>query len=758
MRRAFILLVALLAALTVPAVHAEDTPAPDAGETQPIEKPEEPGDVVEEPMVEPDEPIPGEEGLDEAIEEYTEVTRLEETVVTPFRGPRLAFEQPRQVVVITNEDIQQQQPRHPIQTMSLRDPGVVMDIRTATTGDPIMRGFAGFNLLALVDGNSLSTLWGEGGFGADDMYGKVDPETIQRIEIVHGPNSVLYGSSALGGVVNFITRQSPIDYTGGGMRGGGRVKTVLMSNSSGYRVRGELFGASSEVKGMLGVTYTALRDGKSGEKTLDPTGGDEFNFDIRTDWMMAPGNELTVSILRVFREPTYRYYRPTQDNTNERIGVNVAWSADELAGFMSDFEWRVYYQYKQDERRFYDTGREGYARTDTWSTDAQANTDVGAGNFLTYGLHAHVDFGESADDEQFTYTKPPPTRADAPDTEWWNLAAYVQDEWEIIDDTLTLTASARYDYFIFESKETSTYRPAGGDRDADFFTDSIGALTGGIAVSWAVAPEWRVLGSWSRGFRQYAPNFGFRQLGNGVLIPNQLLDPVTSMNYELGFRTRYPVVNFECFGYYSDIDDWQALRPDTYNGSDWYDFNENGKRDANEDVISQQPVEGAYVYGIEAKGTLFLDEMWGEIPDGWSLWGGFAYSYGKVDDGEYFRHTMPARGLLGLRWDDPDPKRGAFVEFIAEMVAKYDRIPSDRKQNDLAYRREPQDGSASPLLRSYGGVPGYTVFYLYTGINVTEQAKVTLGIENLTDKKFRRAHSRMDAFGIDVVFGMEVSF
>jgi hypothetical protein len=49
---------------------------------------------------------------------------------------------------------------------SLRyEPGVWLEHRTTSTADPILRGFAGADLLALVDGNTLSTLWGEGGEG-----------------------------------------------------------------------------------------------------------------------------------------------------------------------------------------------------------------------------------------------------------------------------------------------------------------------------------------------------------------------------------------------------------------------------------------------------------------------------------------------------------------------------------------------------------------------------------------------------------------
>jgi outer membrane receptor protein involved in Fe transport len=61
-------------------------------------------------------------------------------------------------------------------------------------------------------------------------------------------------------------------------------------------------------------------------------------------------------------------------------------------------------------------------------------------------------------------------------------------------------------------------------------------------------------------------------------------------------------------------------------------------------------------------------------------------------------------------------------------------------------------------LRSYVGTPGYTTFSLYAGINVTEDATLRIGIENLTDKKYRAAHSRMDAPGISATASLEIRF
>jgi len=175
------------------------------------------------------------DALDDAITAFDATTRIPETVVSVTRGPRLIFDLPRSVSVVRRETMDALMPRFAIGAVARREPGIIMDIRNTTTGDPIMRGFAGFNLLALIDSNSLSTLWGEGGFGADDMYGKIDVDTIQKIEVVRGPNSVMYGSNALGGVINFITRSSPYDYTTGGIVAGVRTSLTYMSNMQGLR-------------------------------------------------------------------------------------------------------------------------------------------------------------------------------------------------------------------------------------------------------------------------------------------------------------------------------------------------------------------------------------------------------------------------------------------------------------------------------------------------------------------------------------------
>lgn len=72
----------------------------------------------------------------------------------------------------------------------------------------------------------------------------------------------------------------------------------------------------------------------------------------------------------------------------------------------------------------------------------------------------------------------------------------------------------------------------------------------------------------------------------------------------------------------------------------------------------------------------------------------------------------------------------------------------------MGYLADPQDPS-SGLLRPYG-LPGYSVFDLRGGLDLSKNTRLTLGIENIGDKKYRTAHSRMDAPGRSVLVGIEV--
>jgi outer membrane receptor protein involved in Fe transport len=702
-----------------------------------------------------------------AVAQEAPVHDVPEVTVTATRTSRDTFELPQTVTILDREELAGPGAFVVMKGVVRRDAGIWYDERTSTTVDPIIRGFAGFNLLTLVDGNTLSTLWGEGGFGADDMYGKIDPEIVERIEILHGPSSALYGSNALGAVINVITRVSPLDFTKGGWEWGARSKGDVYSAASAAGFRQELYGASPDFRFLLGGSARQWDDLRGGGDVglLTPSGGRERNWDFSGELKLAEDRTLRMTVQDVNRDHVARYYRPTQDNANRRQAAGLFYNDASKGGLLDDVEARLYWQEKRDERRFFSTVSEGYAETTTYQAGWRGTRDVGGGHVVTGGVSLEMDEGDSPDDEQFTITRPAPKRRAAPLSEWWDLGVYAQDEWRI-SRPFSLVASGRYDTMKFKTDVDAAYVPPLGNAADDEITERNSAVTGGLGVVARASDNVHFTANWARGFRQNAPNFGVRQLGDGVLIPNGLLDPTTSDNFEVGVKTRGKGFRLDASYYRSYIRNWQGdfRNVPSYNGQTYLDVNGNGVQDANEGFVRQVEGGDATVHGVEVRGDWHPHEHFDSIPVEWSTWASYAWNRGRVDgtrahpQSEPLRHTQPMRLLVGLRWDEvSNPKRALFVEVIGDMVGRFDDIPSDRVNSDLAWRRDPQDGT-SPLLRDGGGTPGYVLVHVYAGMKLAENADLRFGIENAFDRKHRAAHSRMDGPGVSILGSLEVRF
>ena len=95
------------------------------------------------------------------------------------------------------------------QTLSA-EPGMAMRYNGPAATMPVIRGLSGDRILVLQDGARSGDL----SSAAPDHATSIDPLASQRIEVVRGPASLLYGNNALGGVVNVISNDIPTDVPG----------------------------------------------------------------------------------------------------------------------------------------------------------------------------------------------------------------------------------------------------------------------------------------------------------------------------------------------------------------------------------------------------------------------------------------------------------------------------------------------------------------------------------------------------------------
>ena len=130
-------------------------------------------------------------------------TTLDQVVVTGTRTPKLLKDVPIVTRVISDLDIKRMDATNISDLLQTELPGIEFSYSMNQQTSLNMSGFGGNSVLFLVDGERLA------GETLDNVdYSRLNMDNVQRIEIVKGAASSLYGSNAVGGVVNIISRES----------------------------------------------------------------------------------------------------------------------------------------------------------------------------------------------------------------------------------------------------------------------------------------------------------------------------------------------------------------------------------------------------------------------------------------------------------------------------------------------------------------------------------------------------------------------
>lgn len=131
-----------------------------------------------------------------------DVFNLDQVVITATRTEKALKDAPVITQVITSKDISNRGITNVQDVLEQDVPGLEFQ-RGGFGSDIKMQGLEAKNILILIDGERLA---GESGYNID--YSRLNTENVERIEIVKGAASALYGSQAMGGVINIITKNS----------------------------------------------------------------------------------------------------------------------------------------------------------------------------------------------------------------------------------------------------------------------------------------------------------------------------------------------------------------------------------------------------------------------------------------------------------------------------------------------------------------------------------------------------------------------
>jgi hemoglobin/transferrin/lactoferrin receptor protein len=587
----------------------------------------------------------------------------------------------------------------------------------------------------------------------------VDPLTIERLEVVKGPSSVLYGSDAVGGTVNVITRSRDPAAAGKGPALGDfdwerRAYYRYASAEDSNIVRGELGGAfAGRVGAVGGVSYKDFNDLSGGRDTglLEETGYEEFDGDAKTTVRLAKDVDLVLAYQQANLDDVPRTHSTVFSKSFHltEVGTDLQRDLDQRRQLVySQLQWRdaapwlsrataslSYHLQEETEDRIQGNGRRRKQGFDDGQLGAwlqmESPSPVGT---LTYGAeiyHDEVDsFARDLNaDGSVRLTTP---RGPVADNASYDLfGVYLQDR-IVIADRVEVIPGGRFNYALARADQVDPDPAAGPVFDS--LDEDYHAAAGSLRLLYRATETWNLFGGASQGFR--APNLSdltrFDVARSGELeTPAPDLDPEKFLSLEVGTKVRLEEAKVEGYlsYHYTFIDDLIDRFP-------------TGEVVDGLPVVTKENVGDGFIHGVE------LSLAW-NFYQGFTAFGSFAWLEGEADtveDGERQREPLsriqPATALLGLRWDSP--ARRFWVEGTIEMVDNQDRLsPGDEADT----QRIPP-----------GGTPGYTVYGLRAGMEVIEDLNVFAGVENLTDKDYRVHGSGVNEVGTNVFVGADWRF
>ena len=429
-----------------------------------------------------------------------EVKSLDTVVVTAAGYEQQIKEAPASISVVTRAELEKG--AYTNLHDALRDvPGVILTPSDNNSNDIALRGMGANYTLILVDGkrtNSRETQT-NGSTGTDQSW--IPPlEAIERIEVVRGPMSSLYGSDAMGGVINVITRKVAKEW-----HGSVRTDATLQErSSSGNAYQGNFYLSGPIQEELLGLSIYGNYNKREEDRILQ--GFNDYDHRaINVKLALTPNKDHDV-ILELGTAKQHFISSP---------GMTLAANAA-----LSDRK------FERDNYSLQHKGRWGWATSDTYLQREETRNIVrdmtiqntvfnsswtlplGQSNLLTTGVY----FNEQDLKDTTTNTLRGSTRNTADRSQY---AVFAENEWRLRED-FALTGGLRYDH---DSQ-------AGGHVSPRLY---------GV---WTVDPRWTVKGGVSSGFRapslrQTLGDWGQSSRG-GDIYGNPDLKPETSLSKEIG--------------------------------------------------------------------------------------------------------------------------------------------------------------------------------------------------------------------------------
>ena len=495
-----------------------------------------------------------------------EEVRSSDVYVTAGRVEQELLDVPMSVSVITEEDVR----KSSAGTVGklLEDVPGVQVINSGGQGFNriSIRGEGTTRTLILIDGQKIAE-----NKSMDGTALLIDPSRIERVEVIRGPASVLYGSEAMGGVVNIITKK------GGKEIVEGEASFGVNTNNNGYSLSGTVAGSYEGWSYRVSGSNADFGDQRSPEGRMKNTdyqqnaGSGFLSYAFAEKLTVGGGFEYFDGTMHAgSMQPNYERFRV--DVPEWRLERYYAFAElKDLSDWMPRLRLDVFTQESHKLMHNFvpwqaaagmpaDTSNDANNYNDQFGLSLQADWQILDNHYLITGYEYNKDrlYADSYTAMDFVSPMIPDTYRDARHKGNQQFhAAFAQMESQL-PAYFTLNYGMRYTWVRSKMDRAEAWGTMANLNVGSTGTESESRPVFNLGLMWGGIENMTLRATFSQGFR--APNLQERfvqtSMGGVTVTPNPDLDPETSNNYELGLRYAGENLSIDLAGFYSDADDY----------------------------------------------------------------------------------------------------------------------------------------------------------------------------------------------------------
>ena len=709
----------------------------------------------------------------------TDASSLDEVVLSVSKFGQKKRDIPQQIVSVTSDDVLFRNPQTAADLLQSSGQVYVQKSQLGG-GSPLIRGFSTNRLLIAVDGVRFNTAIFRGGNVQNII--SIDPFAVARTEVILGPGSVVYGSDAVGGVMNFYTKKPVFSFKQGTTFSG---NTTLRYATANKEKTGHFdFNIGAKKWAFLtSVTYSDFDNLRMGSH-----GPDDY---LRTQYV-----ETLNGVDTVVQNQNPKIQRPTaysQINTMQKVRYmpNNNWnfdlglfyttttdyprydrlirtSNDALRSAVWDYgpqQWfsgNLQIQNTPQTNTFFD--KSAFTLSFQHFTESRSDRDFGA-SFL-YKTQEKVaayttawDFEKKIKKAKLNYgveyifnkvgsrglktdiltgTSQQDVSRYPDGSSWQSLAGYMSTQFALAEN-ISFLGGLRYSHIIVAAQfDTSLF--------ALPFTEATintGALTGTAGVTWNPNQTlgWRL--NFGTAFR--APNIDdigkvFDSEPGSVVVPNPDLKPEYAYNGDLGVSLNFEnKIKLDFAGFYTILEDALIRRDFSLDGESQIVYQ--GELST---IQAIQNASRAQVYGFEA-GLEFAFSKAVKLSSQYNITKGFAQD--QQGTKQALRHAAPAYGNTHIVYKKEKLTLDVFAVYNGQF--DFEDLAPSQQNNAFLYAA---DQNGNPY------APKWYTLNFSGQYKFSKAFQLTATLENITDQRYRPYSSGLSAPGRNLIIAATYTF